>query len=67
MQINIPKETKKKVEAASKTLGFREDEIINRAVLLYLDNIEKYLELKKELKEWDELSEDALTNFEKNL
>lgn len=65
MQIEIPKETSKKVEEASKTLGLEEKELVNRALLIYLDNLQKYLDLKKELKEWDTLSDEAFLNFER--
>ncbi|HIK02451.1 TPA: hypothetical protein H1012_01230 [archaeon] len=65
MQIELPKETSKKVEDASKVLGLEKKDIINRALLLYLDNLQKYLELKKELKEWDSLSDEAILNFER--
>ena len=67
MQIQIPKDTSKEIEKASKLLGIKEQEIIDRAILLYLDNISKYLNLMNEMKEWDTLSDEALINFEKAL
>lgn len=67
MQIEIPKETLKKVEVASNTLGIKDAEIVNRAVLVYLDNLQKYMELKKELAAWDSLSDEAILNFERQL
>lgn len=67
MQIQVPKETKEKLEIASNILGFEKQEIIERALLLYLDIIQKQLDLKQEFKEWDLLSDDALMNFEKTL
>ena len=63
----LSKDTLKKVNEASKLLGIKEQELIDRAVLLYLDNISKYLNLKQEMKEWDILSDEALINFEKSL
>jgi len=67
MQIEIPKDTSIKINRASLILGIKEKELIDRAILLYLDNISKYLSLKQEMKEWDLLSDEALMNFEKSL
>ena len=67
MQIELPKDISKKVEEASKRLGIKKQQLVDKAVLLYLDNISKYLDLKQEVKEWDYLSDEALTNFEKSL
>lgn len=67
MQIEIPKDTSEKIDNASKLLGIKKQNIIDRALLLYLDNISKYLDLKQEMKEWDVLSDEALSNFEKSL
>lgn len=66
MQIQISKDINQKIKEASRILGLEEQKIVDRAILLYLDNIEKYIELKKEFKEWDELSDEALLNFEKD-
>ena len=67
MQIELEKDTSKKVDEASKLLGIGKNEIIDRAVLVYLDNLAKYLDLKHEMKAWDSLSDEALINFEKSL
>lgn len=56
-----------RVDKASKLLGVKKQEIIDRALLVYLDQLSKYLDLKKELKEWDTLSDEALSNFEKSV
>ena len=67
MQIEIAKDTSKKVDQVSRLLGIGESQLIDRAILLYLDKISKYLNLKKEMNEWDSLSDKALINFEKSL
>ena len=54
MQIELPKETANKLSMASKALGINDKELAGRAILLYLDNIEKYTELKREMKKWDD-------------
>lgn len=66
MQIQISKDINQKIKEASRILGLEQQKIVDRAILLYLDNIKKYVELKKEFKEWDELSDEALLNFEKD-
>lgn len=65
MQIEIEKITSEKVGVASKKLGVSKKDLIERAILLYLDSISKYIDLKKELQSWDSLSDEALLNFEK--
>ena len=65
--IEIPNDTSKKVDEASKILGIQKDKLIDRAILVYLDTISKYSNLKKEMAEWDLLSDEALVNFEKSL
>ena len=67
MQVQTSKDVDKKIKEASKVLGLKEEEIVDRAILLYLDSMEKYLELKKEFKAWDNLSDEALNNFESGL
>lgn len=67
MQIELPKETSKKLTQASKALGIKDKELVDRAVVVYLDSIEKMLELKKEMKIWDVLSDEALASFEESL
>lgn len=67
MQIQIPKEVDKKLKRASEILGFDKQEIVDRALLFYLDTIQKQLDLKQEFKELDALSDEALVNFEKSL
>ena len=65
--IKIPEETSEKLDKASEILGLNKEKLVDRALLLYLDNLEKYLDLKRELNFWDELSDDALIDFEKSL
>ena len=67
MTVAVSKSVSKKLGEISRVLHMRQDEIVNRALLVYLDNIEKYAELKKEFQLWDQLSDEALYNFEKKL
>mgnify|MGYP001600816816 CR=1 FL=1 len=67
MEIEVPKDTTEKISKASKILGIKREELVDRAVLLYLDTMSRYLDLKQEMKEWDKLSGEAIINFEKSL
>jgi len=67
MQIQITREIDKKIKQVSEISGFSEKDIVERAILFYLDTIQKQLQLKSEFKEWDMLSDEALENFENTL
>ncbi|MGR3175680.1 MAG: hypothetical protein ACUZ8N_13935 [Candidatus Scalindua sp.] len=64
MEVHISKNVEKVLSEASKKSGFNEEEFVERAVLFYVDSIQKQLGLKKEFVQWDELSDEALVNFE---
>ena len=57
----------KDIKDASKVLGINDKKLIDRAIIVYLDAIQKQIDLKREMKLWDELSNEALINFEKSL
>ncbi|HLC91184.1 MAG TPA: hypothetical protein VJI15_05455 [Candidatus Nanoarchaeia archaeon] len=65
MEVVIAKDILVKITEVSEALGIEKEEVVDRAILLYLDNIDKYLDLKKEMKGWDALSDEALHDFEK--
>lgn len=67
MEIQITKELDDRLMLASESIGFDKSEIVKRAVLFYLDAVNKQLELKTEFDEWDRLSDDALAGFEGKL
>lgn len=67
MQIEVTRDVVEKLEQVSKRLGVKKEDLVDKALLLYLDGISKYAKLKKEMKDWDFLSDEALTNFEKSL
>ena len=67
MEIEIPKDLDKKLSEISKELGLDKEEVVNRALLLYMDSINKMLLLKKEMSVWDKLSDEALEKFEMDL
>jgi hypothetical protein len=59
----VSSSVEKKVKSASKKLGFEEKDLVDRALLLYLDSIEKNIQLKKEFAEWDALSDEVMEKF----
>lgn len=65
MDVQLSEEVIEKVDKASQLLGIQQQEIVDRALVVYLDSLTKYLELKEELKAWDALSDEALEMFEK--
>ena len=67
MNIHFSKNVSMQIQEIADKTGTKEEEIVNNAVLLYLDNISKYITLKKELSALDRLSDDALLNFEASL
>ena len=67
MNVNLSKQASTELRSASKTLGFEEGVLVERAVSFYLDAIKNQLSLKKEFREWDKLSDEALASFEKTL
>lgn len=67
MNLAISRDTSIKVQNVSEMLGIPQQEVVDRAILVYLDSLEKFLDFKKELKAWDKLSDEAWENFEKSL
>jgi hypothetical protein len=67
MQIHLHEQTMTKLKRVSQEMGIQEENLIQRAVLYYLDVIQKHLELHDEMKAWDILSDEALVNFEEML
>ena len=67
MNVNISRELDLELKNASKTLGFGEDALVERAIVFYLDTIKKQVALRQEFASWDKLSDDALLSFENKL
>ena len=61
--ISISSAVEKRVKDASKKLGYNERELADRALLFYLDSIEKNIQLKKEFAAWDALSDEVMAKF----
>ena len=48
-------------------MGIDKEEVINRAISLFLEDVRKMKDLEKEMKTWDKLHVEALSNFEREL
>ncbi|MBS3074976.1 hypothetical protein J4429_00795 [Candidatus Pacearchaeota archaeon] len=64
MEINLTNEELRKINEIGELTGVDKREIVKRALKIYLDNLEKR-RLDKESETWDDLSDEALINFEK--
>ena len=67
MHVDVSKDVGTKIERMSGIMGIGKKELVDRAILTYIDSVSRFMELKKEFREWDELSDEALLNFEKSL
>lgn len=65
--ITIPKRIEQELKSASRNLGLSKEDFLMNAILYYIQILEKKVELKKELKMWEEASDFDLIKFEKNL
>lgn len=65
MEIVLSQSVENKLNNASILLGYKKQELINRAIMYYLDSINTKIEFEQELKSLDILSDEALENFEK--
>ena len=55
------------ISNAAIALGFKKQELIESALLVYLDLIKNQIELNNEFTALDNLSDEALLNFEEQL
>ena len=64
MRVQVQNNLYQKIKTTSRVMGVDETELIDRALLLYLRAIQQTVELRQELKDWDELSDEAFMNME---
>ncbi|MBI2542088.1 hypothetical protein HYV80_05250 [Candidatus Woesearchaeota archaeon] len=65
MEIELSRDMKGKLSRVSSILGVKDKDLVNRAILFYIDTISKQVELKKEIFAWDKLSDEALAKFDR--
>ena len=59
----LPKEIKKQMDIVSEKMGLEKQEILNRALLLYFESVQKQINLFKELEAWEKLSNESLLKY----
>lgn len=65
--VAVPKELKKTVRSAARDFGVTENDIMTNAVLFYLATVKKNMNLKDELRMWDDASAADLAALEHSL
>ena len=65
--VAVPKKLKKTVRGAARNLGVSENDLMASAVLYYLAAVKKNMDLKNELRMWDDASAADLTALERSL
>ncbi|MAE13913.1 hypothetical protein CMO92_05075 [Candidatus Woesearchaeota archaeon] len=66
MELQLSKRDVKTLNALSKSMKLKKEELLSRALHIYMDDVINYQALKKEIKAWDALSEETLQNLEKS-
>ncbi|MBI4451426.1 hypothetical protein HY642_05610 [Candidatus Woesearchaeota archaeon] len=67
MNIAVSTEVAERLERLSASMHFEKAELAERAITVYVDQMERLLELEDELAAWERASDEALTSFEKSL
>lgn len=67
MQVEVSEDISKNLEIASKELRIDKQEIILKAIRLYLHNISEYIDLRKELEAWEEAGMEDMLGFEQRI
>ena len=60
MPTHLREDLDKRINNTSKQFGVSKKELIDRAIVFYLDSVQKTMELKEELSVWDVLSDEVL-------
>jgi hypothetical protein len=67
MNIVIEKNIQRGLTEIAKRMGVGEKELVDRALLLYLENAKKLLDLDKEFLAWDALSDESFYQLSQKL
>lgn len=57
--IQIEEKIEKNLKKASKLMGVKKNELVNRAFLYYFESIRDLLNLEREIEAWNALSDEA--------
>lgn len=64
LHVNVSNQVIAQLRDVSQSLGMEESSLIQRAILYYLNALQEQIALTREMQAWDELSDEALANFE---
>lgn len=64
--IHVEEKINQDLKKASKLMGVKKKELIDRALLYYLGSVRDLLHFRKELDAWDELSDEAMQKISKS-
>ena len=67
MQIQLTKNLQHTMRNTSRLMGLDEQELVNRALMLYLKSVEQVVFLHDELRAWDIASDEAFRDTEQNI
>lgn len=58
--LQIEEKLDENLKKASKLMGVKKKDLVDRAFLYYFESIRDFLNLKKEIEAWDALSDEAM-------
>ncbi len=65
MTIAIKRKIKKDLREVSQRMGITEHDVVDRALLLYLESVKKITEVQREFEAWDALSDESFSLLSK--
>lgn len=67
MPLVVEKKIRKNISDISRRMGIKEKELVDRAILLYLESVKKILDVEKEFSSWDALSDESMRKLAKRV
>jgi hypothetical protein len=67
MKVVIKKKIKDDLKLMSHKFGIKESEVVDRALVFYLESLRNILDLEREFQGWDSLTDEAWGNASKRL
>lgn len=65
--VEVPENVREEMRKTSEELGIDEEELVDRAIVMFIDSVRQREELEREFRAWDAASDEALESFEKSL
>jgi len=63
MTLLLQKKLKKEIKDTSRRLGITERDVVDRALLLYIESVKKITDLHRESDAWDALGDEAFRSL----